>query len=213
MEKYLKGPLEKYLDDVAARLPAPGGGSVSACAAALGAGLFCMVANFTTGEKYRNAEEKINRLLVEMEGIRKRLISLIQEDVEAYTKLSLVYKLAKSTDEEKRIRSEAIQKALKDALSVPLSIARESVRALGTGRDLLEIGNPALISDVGVGAVLLEAALNGAVLNVRINLSAIRDEGFVREHEGELEKLLSGTGALKDELLDGTRKHMEGGKK
>ncbi len=204
MKNYLESPLSKWLDDLASNLPAPGGGSASALVGSTGAALLCMVANFTVGkEKYRDVEEEVRAILQKIESIRKKLEELVQEDVLSYGEVSGAYSLPKETEKEKKARSEAIQEASKKALIVPMEIASNCSDALGTGRRLLEIGNRNLISDVGVGAVLLEAALNGAAMNVNINLAMIKDEEFVKQKRGELEKLMEGKADIKNEIVKG----------
>ncbi len=204
MNNYIDSPLKEYLDDLASNLPAPGGGSASALVGSTGVALFCMVANFTVGkEKYAEVEDEVRAMLKKLESIRKRLDELVEEDILSYSEVSGAYKLPKNTDEEKKARSEAIQEACKKALGVPMEIASNCSDAMLTGRRLLEIGNRNLVSDVGVGAVQLEAALNGAAMNVNVNLAIIRDEEYVNQKKKELEKLLDGKADIKNEIVGG----------
>lgn len=184
---YAEGKFREYLDDLAARKPAPGGGSAAAAAGALGVGLLSMVANFTTGrEKYKNVEAEIRNVLYSSEKLRGELQKLIDEDIVAYQKVSSAYKMPKETEEDKKARTEAIQIALKDAMAVPLAACRNLFEATKLCRPLLEKGNQNLVSDVGVAAELIASAFESALLNVEINLSAIKDRDFADEISKEL---------------------------
>ncbi|NOX97301.1 MAG: cyclodeaminase/cyclohydrolase family protein, partial [Nitrospirae bacterium] len=135
---YLNQPLKKYLDEASAKLPAPGGGSVSALCGALGAAMAGMVANFTVGkEKYKEVEEEVNRILSQSEALRKRLAELMDADVEAYRKVSTAYRMPKTGDEEKAQRSRSIQEACKEALEVPLRTAECCYEILKLSRRLV----------------------------------------------------------------------------
>jgi len=184
---YAEGKFREYLDDLAAGKPAPGGGSAAAAAGALGVGLLSMVANFTTGrEKYKNVEAEIRKVLYSSEKLRGELQKLIDEDIVAYQKVSSAYKMPKETEEDKKARTEAIQIALKDAMAVPLAACRNLFEATKLCRPLLEKGNQNLVSDVGVAAELIASAFESALLNVEINLSAIKDRDFADEISKEL---------------------------
>jgi formiminotetrahydrofolate cyclodeaminase len=184
---YKDGTLRTYLDDAAAGIPAPGGGSVSALAGALGAAMACMAANFTVGKKkYRDVEPEVRALLDQFTEGLDELLAHVDGDVEAYTSVNSAYGMPKGTDEEKQARAAAIQDALRVALGPPLAAVRrcrELVRLLDR---LVETANTNLISDVGVAAILLEAALRGARLNVEINLAWLKDAEFVAATRAEV---------------------------
>ncbi len=210
MGDYRSERLEKYLDDLAAKLPAPGGGSVVALVGALGVGLLSMVSNFTLGkEKYRQIEEEIKKILDRSEDLRERLTELVDEDIRVYGKVSTAYKLPRTTDKEKEVRSQAIEKSCKDALTVPMEVARCCCEGLELARRLVEIGNVRLISDVGVAAGLLEAALKGAEFNVKINLKVIEDRDFVKEKKNTIGSLVRDRLKIKDEILKKTENKIE----
>lgn len=206
---YLNQPLKKYLDEAAAKLPAPGGGSVSALCGSLGAAMAAMVANFTLGkEKYKEVEKEIRQLLSQSEALRKRLAELMDADVEAYGKIATAYRMSKAGAEEKAKRSRAIREACKEALQVPLKTAECCREILNLSRRLVDIGNVNLISDVGVAVILAEAALQGAALNVEINLVSIKDEDFVKEKREILELLLDDSSVIKNEVLGKVKKEI-----
>ena len=185
---YRTETIRKYLDDAASNLPAPGGGSVSALAGALGAAMGCMVCNLTIGkEQFDQVESQVKEVLAKCDEARLRLFELMQADVEAYTHVSRAYKMPRQTPEEKDARRAAIQGACKVALDPPHQILREALTILRLMERLVDVGNPNLISDVGVAAILAEAALRGAKLNVEINLNAIKDAPFVEGVRKEIE--------------------------
>ena len=186
---YRDKPLEKYLADAAAKLPAPGGGSVSALAGALGASMAAMAANFTVGKKkFRDVEPQVRALLDEFQDGVQKLLGLMDRDVEAYSTVDAAYAMPKQTDEQKKARTAAIQSALKVALDTPLRTLRLCGDLVARLDSLVELANPNLISDVGVAAILLEAALRGAKINVEINLAYLKDQDFVRRTAAEIDE-------------------------
>ena len=184
---YRTGPIEQYLADAASNKPAPGGGSASALAGALGASMACMAANFTVGKKkYRDVELQVRALLDRLAPAMGDLAEMMDQDVEAYSTVSAAYGMAKDTPEQKQARTAAIQNALKVALATPLAAFRTCAELIGLLDELVEVANPNLISDVGVAAILLEAALRGARLNVEINLAWLKDAAFVEQANAEI---------------------------
>jgi len=185
---YRTGPVEKYLADAAAGIPAPGGGSVSALAGALGAAMACMAANFTVGKKkFARVEPECRSILERCEAGYRRLLELMDRDVAAYGTVSAAYGMPRDTEEQKAARAAAIQTALKVALAEPLAAFRHCLDLIRSLDRLVEIANPNLISDVGVAAILLEAALRGAKINVEINLASLKDHAFVATTRKEIE--------------------------
>ncbi|MFC1632101.1 cyclodeaminase/cyclohydrolase family protein [Candidatus Omnitrophota bacterium] len=209
-----KETLQRYLDDLASNLPAPGGGSAAALASATGISLLSMVANFTIGkEKYKSVEENVRRILEVSEQLRLRLLELVDEDAAGYKQVSQAYKLPKETAEEKKQRRGAIQQALKEALAVPLEVCKLSHQAAKLCPQLAEQGNPNLISDVGVAIVLVEAAFQSALLNVEINLNGLKDEKFILEVREITEPLEKEIAAIKDQVWQTVKQKMVEGAK
>jgi formiminotetrahydrofolate cyclodeaminase len=195
-------PVRTFLDELASSAPAPGGGSAAALGAAIGAALVSMVANLTVGKKkYVDVQEDIQRILERSETLRRRCEELLEQDVAAYTKVSEAYRMPRETDEQKEARSAAIQEALKGATSVPMALAEACVQILKLCPETAEKGNLRAVSDVGVGALMAEATLRAAALNVWINLGSIKDQDFVLKEGGRLKALLEGTAQLKEEIL------------
>lgn len=197
---YSSEPLQVYLDDAASKKPAPGGGSVSACAGALGAALVGMVCNLTRGrEKFADVETEIVTLVEAAEAARARLEQLLQEDTTAYSGVIAAYKMPKETAEEQAARTAAIQAGLIVAADVPLEICRVAVEVCRLAKVAAGIGNPQAVTDAGIGAILGEAAVVGAALNVKINLGSIKDEAYVAKAAAEIEAIQAEAAALRAE--------------
>ncbi len=176
---YLEEALKTYTEALASGKPTPGGGSAAALVGALGAALNSMVANFTVGrEKFAGVEEEVRALLDESEELRGELERLTQADTEAYGQVSAAQKMPRGTEGEKAERREAMQQALKAAAEVPRAAAGACHRVLEIARELVEKGNPNLITDVGVAGKFALAAMECAALNVEINLAYIKDEEY-----------------------------------
>lgn len=197
---YSSEPLQVYLDDAASKKPAPGGGSVSACAGALGAALVGMVCNLTRGrEKFADVEAEITTLVEASEAARSRLEQLLQEDTTAYNGVIAAYKMPKETEEEQAARTAAIQAGLIVAADVPLEICRVAVEVCRLAKVAAGIGNPQAVTDAGIGAILGEAAVAGAALNVKINLGSIKDEAYVAKAAAEIDEIQAEAAALRTE--------------
>lgn len=161
---YCDESLKKYLDDLAAKLPAPGGGSAAALTAGLAAGLLSMVIHFTIGKPaYAKHEPALESLLEKTEKLRLEFLRLVDLDVIAYK-----------------------SKNARDALNVPFMLARLCVEGIKLCPPLVQKGNHNLISDVGVAAVLFEGAFSSAVMNVQINLRMMNEPSFARKVNKEL---------------------------
>ena len=199
---YATEALHVYLDDAAGKKPAPGGGSVSACVGALGAALVAMVCNLTKGrEKFADVETEMVALVGQAEEDRERLQQLLQDDTTAYNGVIDAYKMPKDTDEEKATRKAAVQAGLVVAADVPLEICRVAVDVCRLSKVAAELGNPQAITDAGIGAILGEAAVVGAALNVRINLGSIEDCDYTTTAAAEIDKIQAEAAGLREEVL------------
>ncbi|NLG65721.1 MAG: cyclodeaminase/cyclohydrolase family protein [Actinobacteria bacterium] len=206
---YCRAPLQTYLDDVASGKPAPGGGSVSACVGALGAALLSMFGNLTVGkEKFAAVDGQMRGVLASVGDLRSRLEKLLQDDTVAYNGVITAYGLPQDTQEQRAARKRAVQQGLIAAADVPLSICRVAVEVCRLARSAVEIGNPAVVTDAGISAILGEAAVQGGALNVRINLGSIEDCDYVERTEAELEILLAEAAALRAEVLRVTNQRL-----
>jgi formiminotetrahydrofolate cyclodeaminase len=185
---YLREPLERYLRDAACGQPTPGGGSVSALAGALACTMAGMAARLTAGKKkFRHVEAEVRDCLALVDAAREELAGLMLRDTEAYGQVAHAYGLPKDADPAERGR--AIQAALQAAMQPPLQGARACARVLQRLPRLAEIANPHLLSDVGVAAVLADAALRGCALTVEANLAPLQDAPLAAQTRQELHAL------------------------
>ena len=170
----------EFLDELASNSAAPGGGSISALAGALSAGLTSMVCRLTIGKKkYADVQDEIEEILNESEKLRNRLTLLIDEDTAAFNEVMAAFALPKESLEQQQMRTEAIQAATKRASLVPLEVMRLSANAASLARNVAEKGNTNSITDAGVACLAARTAYTGAMMNVLINLSSIKDQKFV----------------------------------
>ncbi len=208
---YLDGQLREYLDDSASGKPAPGGGSVSALAGALGASMASMASNFTVGKKkFADVEDKVKEILAFCEEKRGKLLALMDADVSEYSKVTAAYGMPRDTDEQKAARKAAIQEALKAAMAVPLEAFRACNDVIQSLKTLVEIANPNLISDVGVAAILCTAGLEGAKLNVEINLAYLKDEELVARVREEIDSTTFLAKQVQAEVVEKVRQKISG---
>ena len=176
---------QRVIDFVAAtasKEPTPGGGAIAALTAATGAALAEMVANLTFGKKgYEEIQDEMEELQTKAEAIRNRMLELSQADADVFNIFMNALGLPKNTDEEKAARTAAIQQAYKDAAMVPFEIGELANQIFDLAELASRKGNQNLITDGVIAAINARAAVKSAFLNVRINLSGIKDESFVAE--------------------------------
>ena len=176
---------QRVIDFVAAtasKEPTPGGGAIAALTAATGAALAEMVANLTFGKKgYEEIQDEMEELQTKAEAIRNRMLELSQADADVFNIFMKALGLPKNTNEEKAIRTAAIQQAYKDAAMVPFEIGELANQIFDLAELASRKGNQNLITDGIIAAINARAAVKSAFLNVRINLSGIKDESFVAE--------------------------------
>ena len=202
-ERLIDKPVSQFLTELASSAPAPGGGSVAALSGALGAALVSMVCNLTVGKKkYADVEKEITALLENSERLRHKLADLLQADVQAYTAVSQAMKMPRATDEEKAARAKVMQQALKKATEVPLQVAEACVEVIALCQPAAEKGNKNAVSDAGVAILMAEAGLRSAALNILINLGWIEDQRYTAEKQRQLDALLEGKPAVRDQVYD-----------
>ena len=174
---------QRVIDFVAAtasKEPTPGGGAIAALTGATGAALAEMVANLTFGKKgYEEVQSEMEELQTKSEAIRNRMLELSQADADVFNIFMNALGLPKNTDEEKATRTAAIQQAYKDAAMVPFEIGELAYQIFDLAELASRKGNQNLITDGIIAAINARAAVKAAFLNVRINLSGIKDEAFV----------------------------------
>ena len=194
--------VNEFLDELASDSPAPGGGSVAALSAALGAALISMVCRLTIGKKkYADVRDEMEAMLKRSEELRASFSELAEKDTEAFDSVMRAFAMPKETEEQKLRRTATIQEATKSATLVPLNVMQLCVEALSLTKTVAEKGNTNSISDAGVAALMLQAACSGAALNVRINLAALEDKHFVDETTEKLNKIQNDVEKLSSEIL------------
>jgi len=177
---YLQKPLIDYLNDLASSQPTPGGGSAAALSGAMGAGLAHMVVQLTLGKsKDDSLEQELARIAQHIEELRMHFQRLMQQDIEAYGRLSAAFKMPHASDEERELRSRAIQKQLLDAALVPLEMTEYAATLLRYCQRIAEIGNVNVLSDVAVSTLLAASAGKAASWMALINLKTMKDQAMV----------------------------------
>ena len=180
--KLVEQKVSDFVAATASKEPTPGGGAIAALTAATGAALAEMVANLTFGKKgYEEVQSEMKDLQGKAEAIRNRMLELSQADADVFNIFMNALGLPKDTDEEKATRSAAIQQAYKDAAMVPFEIGELAYQIFDLADLASRKGNQNLITDGIIAAINARAAIKAAFLNVRINLSGIKDESFVAE--------------------------------
>ena len=198
-ERLIDRSLRAFSDDLASDRPVPGGGSASAYAGALGASLAAMVGRIAA-KKDPSADR--DAFIGEAENLRTDFLRLVDDDSAAFARVSEAMKMPKGTDGEKAARTERMQAALLGAARVPLEIARTGRRLLDACEKAVPGASPATVSDLGVGALMSEAAIRGAALNVMINLASIHDAGQVKALSEDLDRVLDGAEAQRKRIAD-----------
>lgn len=207
MNDFSKLLVSEFLDRLASDAPTPGGGTAAAIAGAMGASLAAMVAALTlTREKFAESHEAVRPIAQASARARLEFLDLAREDSEAYNLVVAARRLAKDTAEQKASRDKAIAIANRRATEVPMRTARLAARTLALLPELVEKGNPSAASDAGAAALLLEAAAEGALLNVGINLSGIGDPAFVAEMQKETATIQTDAQRMRDQVLSRVRK-------
>jgi glutamate formiminotransferase/formiminotetrahydrofolate cyclodeaminase len=174
--------LKSFADKTASESPAPGGGSIAAYTGALGAALGTMVANLSSHKRgWDNRWEEFSNEAEKGMKIQQKLLGLVDEDTEAFYKIMDAFSLPKGNDEEKAIRTKAIQWATENATKVPLKVMETSFESFELLRNMAENGNPNSVSDAGVGVLCARAAIRGAMLNVNINAADLSDKTLAEE--------------------------------
>lgn len=207
MTDFSKQLVSEFLDQLASDSPTPGGGTASAVAGATGASLAAMVAALTlTREKFASAHDAIRPIAQAATHARLEFLTLAREDSEAYNLVVAARRLPKDTEEQKATRERAIAAANHRATEVPMKTARLAGRILALLPELVEKGNPNAASDAGAAAILLEAAAEGALLNVGINLSGIEDPAFVAAMQKETASIQTDAQRIRAQIVAAVRK-------
>ena len=194
--------VKDFLDKVAGNDPVPGGGSIAALGGALASALATMVTRLTIGKGYEASEEVMQHAQTLTTRFQKEFIALIDKDSEAYDEVFACFKLPKATDEEKAVRSAAIQEATRHAALIPMEVARKALEVMPVIADIARLGNRNAITDACVAMMAARSAVLGALLNVRINLGVLKDKEFVQGLQAEADRIEQTACRKEKELLD-----------
>ena len=180
--KLINMNLATFADETASESPAPGGGSISAYVGSLGVSLATMVANLSSHKKgWDNRWQEFSIWAEKGQSLKDQLINLVDADTKAFNEIMSAFNLPKSTDEEKKKRTQCIQEATKYAIEVPFKVMQLSFESMDLIKTMAIEGNPNSVSDAGVGALCARSSVMGAFMNVRINASGLDDKKFVDE--------------------------------
>jgi glutamate formiminotransferase/formiminotetrahydrofolate cyclodeaminase len=174
--------LKAFMNETASESPAPGGGSISSYMGALGVALGTMVANLSSHKRgWDDKWEEFSGWAEKGKVIQNQLLNLVDEDTEAFNRIMVAFSLPKKSEEEKTIRTNAIQEATKHATVIPFMVMETAFSGFELLLKMVEKGNPNSVTDAGVGALALRSCITGAFLNVRVNASGINDKIFASE--------------------------------
>jgi glutamate formiminotransferase/formiminotetrahydrofolate cyclodeaminase len=180
--KLIDMKMQEFADETASESVAPGGGSVSAYVGALGISLATMVANISSHKRgWDEKWEFFGKWAEKGQAIKDELTWLVDEDTRSFNRIMDAFGMSKSTDEEKKARKQAIQDATKYAIEVPFKVMQKAYESMDIIQEMVEKGNPASVTDAGVGALCARTAVMGAFMNVRINTADLEDKAFVKD--------------------------------
>jgi len=201
MKKLAELQTSEFVDLLASDAPAPGGGSAAALEGALGAALTAMVCGLTVGKKkYAEFQELAEEAQKKALDLKARFVDVMDRDTEAFNVVSAAFGMPKATDEEKAARSAAIQKGLEGCTKTPFEMMELSVEALELTKSILGKSNDSAASDLGVSALSLRAAIQGAWLNVLINIGSLKNKELAEDYRKKGEALLAKALPLADEI-------------
>jgi glutamate formiminotransferase/formiminotetrahydrofolate cyclodeaminase len=200
-------PVNRFVDEVSSDTPVPGGGSAAALAGSLGAALAAMVANLSVVRK--GSDDELSDMSVRAQATKQALARMVDEDASAFNGVMAAMRMPRATETEQAAREQMLQTAYRRAAEVPLETARLSLTALELARVAAQKGRHDAASDSGTAALLARAAIEGAALNVLINLQALTDETFVRACRGEVDLLRTLARRIGDEVAEGIGSRLE----
>lgn len=194
--------LSEFMEETASESPAPGGGSISAYMASLGAALTTMVANLSAHKRgWDDRWEEFSELAVKGKKIQEELLMLVDEDTRAFNGIMDAFGLPKNTEDEKKSRQLALKNATLNAIKVPFKVMQTAFLGFALAEEMVRIGNPNSVSDAGVGALALQAAIEGAWLNVKINAQDVSALSEVKHIISDGNSLLAESRLERDKIL------------
>ena len=203
-----------FTNEVDSNSPAPGGGSVSALASDIGVSLARMMAHLSfEKKKFEQLDEKtkdeFKARFDKLGEIRKELSTLVDKDTESFNEFMKAVKMPKETEEQNKLRAKAIQEATIFSIEVPYKTASLSLEALRLLDFLIKNGNQNAITDIGVGTLMLSAGMEGAILNVKVNLGQIKDKQIYDKYRDGCKEILSEGNEIKDNIISNIHKQLD----
>lgn len=191
-----------FAEETASESPAPGGGSVAAYASTMGVALATMVANLSAHKRGWDERWAVFSKVAERGvQLQAQLAALVDADTAAFNQIMEAYGMPKATDNQQKVRHQAIQDATRHAIEIPLQVARLSMQAMEVASEMASIGNPNSITDAGVGAMAIRTGVKGAILNARVNLADLEDVDFAKRVRVECEELWSASDAAEAAVI------------
>lgn len=211
MEKFCNESINEFLNKLASDMPAPGGGAAAGLVGALCGSLNSMVYALTVGKKkYEQLGNEEKQTILQFQRKSKEFtklcLKIMDEDRENFMKLMECFKLPKDSEEEKKIRNEAIRNNTIKAMSAPLELARESIKFYDNLNIMFKYGNRMLMSDLSMSALLLHSAIESSVINVKVNLNSLRDEEFFEKIDKEIKEIRMQSEKNKNTICNGIDK-------
>lgn len=202
-KKLVQKDLIAFADETASESPAPGGGSISAYVGALGASLATMVANLSSHKRgWDERWEEFSEAAERGQKIKNALLRAVDEDTDAFNLIMAAFGLPKATPEEKTARKAAIQSATRKAIEVPFRVMQLSFDSFPLVKQMVETGNPNSVTDAGVGALCVRAAVRGAFMNIQVNTSGLDDKEYAAQVLAEGRKMVEQADAAEREILE-----------
>ena len=203
-----------FTNEVDSNSPAPGGGSVSALASDIGVSLARMMAHLSFEKKKfeqlnEKTKEEFKARFDKLGEIRKELSTLVDKDTESFNEFMKAVKMPKETEEQNKLRAKAIQEATIFSIEVPYKTASLSLEALRLLDFLIKNGNQNAITDIGVGTLMLSAGMEGAILNVKVNLGQIKDKQIYDKYRDGCKEILSEGNEIKDNIISNIHKQLD----
>lgn len=198
--------LKDFIDELGSKSPAPGGGSIAALSASLASALASMVFNLTIGKKEyieydESLKEKVDDSFKEVNLYKEEFLELMERDTNAFLSLMEAFKMPKTTEDEIKARKEKIAEGNKQSLDIPLQVAEKAYKLYEHIYIAVQHGNKNAVSDAGVAASLVETAIEGAILNVKINIMGLKDEERKQEFKDKCKYLLENSKKKKEEIM------------
>ena len=205
--------IEEFIQDLSSDLPAPGGGSVAGLVAALSGSLNSMVYSLTVNKKsFEERDSETKKLVLDFKEASSKFVrnslNLMELDRKYFNELMDCYKLPKNTDEEKRNRKTKIMQGTLKAMKSPLDLSRDCYKFYDNIDISVEYGNEMLLSDAGCAAILLHAAIEASIINVKINLNSLRDKDFAKDIEQKIKDLQENSLARKNSIMEKVNKNI-----